>query len=47
MFQPEKRCKGCCYDESCAEQTRGLRSVFERIRNALRKDTENEEGGAV
>jgi hypothetical protein len=46
MFQPKKCDKGCCYDGSCTEQTRGLMSVFERIRNALRKGTENKEGGA-
>jgi hypothetical protein len=47
MFQPKKSGKGCCYDASCAEQTKGAMTIFNRIRNALRKNTENEEGGAV
>jgi hypothetical protein len=46
MFQPKKSCKGCCYDASCAEQTKGAMTIFNRIRNALRKSTENKEEGA-
>ncbi|MFA5408262.1 MAG: hypothetical protein WC343_05770 [Bacilli bacterium] len=45
MFQPNKSCKDCCYDASCAEQTKGAMTIFNRIRNALRKGTENKEEG--
>ena len=45
MFQPNKSGKDCCCDASCAEQTKGAMTIFNRIRTALRKGTENKEEG--